>query len=94
MGADPVGPLESWTPTIVPTDLWWYQGRMGSLSGSLYMGDYEGSLHRFVMNERGTRVREDRIIHTGDSIVDVAKGPGGWLYFVTPSAILRIVPDR
>ena len=94
VGTDPVGPLKSWTPPIVPTDLWWYRGRMGSLSGSLYMGDYDGNLHRFVMNDRGTRVREDRIIHSGNSIVDVSKGPGGWLYFMTPSAILRIVPDR
>ncbi|HJR44663.1 MAG TPA: PQQ-dependent sugar dehydrogenase [Actinomycetota bacterium] len=92
-GMNPVAPLKRWTPPIVPTDLWWYKGRMGSLSGSLYMGDFDGDLHRFVMNDRGTRVRQDRIIYSGDSIVDVSKGPGGWLYFMTTDAILRIVPN-
>jgi 23S rRNA U2552 (ribose-2'-O)-methylase RlmE/FtsJ len=44
------------------------------------------------MNDSGTAVQADRIIHSGESIVDVSKGPGGWLYFMTPSAIHRIVP--
>ncbi len=94
VGDNPKGPLKRWTPPIVPTDPWWYRGRMGALSGSLYMGDFEGNLHRFVMNARGTRVRDDRIIHSTDSIVDVSKGPGGWLYFLTPSSIQRIVPSN
>lgn len=92
-GPDPVAPLKSWTPVIVPTDPWWYRGRMKRLSGSLYMGDFNGNLHRFVMNDSGTQVHRDRIIHRGDPIVDVSKGPGGWLYFMTPSAIFRIVPE-
>lgn len=92
-GANPVAPLKSWTPVIVPTDPWWYRGRMKKLSGNLYMGDFSGNLHRFVMNDKGTQVHRDRIIHRGDPIVDVSKGPGGWLYFMTPSAIFRIVPD-
>lgn len=91
-GASPIAPLKRWTPPIVPTDPWWYRGRMKSLSGSLYMGDFNGDLHRFVMNDRGTRVRRERIIYSGDAIVDVSKGPGGWLYFLTPSSIMRIVP--
>lgn len=91
-GTDPVSPLKRWTPPIVPTDPWWYRGRMKSLSGSLYMGDFDGNLHRFVMNDRGTRVRRDRVIYRGDPIVDVSKGPGGWLYFLTPTSIKRIVP--
>jgi len=93
VGSNPKGPLVRWTPPIVPTDPWWYRGRMKSLSGSLYMGDFDGNLHRFVMNDRGTRVRRDRIIYRGDPIVDVSKGPGGWLYFLTPSSIMRIVPQ-
>ena len=94
VGDNPVGPLVRYSNVIVPTDPWWYRGRMKSLSGSLYMGDYgDGRLHRLVMNRRGTRVTADRIIYSGDPIVDVSKGPGGWLYFMTPSAILRIVPN-
>jgi aldose sugar dehydrogenase len=92
VGSNPVGPLRRWSPPIVPTDLWWYRGRMKKLSGDLYMGDFDGNLHRFVMNDSGTAVQADRIIHSGESIVDVSKGPGGWLYFMTPSAIHRIVP--
>ncbi len=92
VGGRPTPPLKRWTPTIVPTDPWWYVGRMKALSGDLYMGDFQGSLHRLVMNERGTAIKRDRIIYRGDGIVDVSKGPGGWLYFMTPSSILRIVP--
>ncbi len=93
VGPNPRGPIRRWSEIIVPTDAWWYEGRMKSLSGSLYAGDYgNGDLHRFFMNAKGTRVREDRVIHSGSGpIVDVAKGPGGWLYFMTNSAIFRIV---
>lgn len=95
LGDNPKPPLRRWTPPIVPTDPWWYRGRMKKLSGSLYMGDYEGTLHRFVMNDRGTRVRDRRTIYRGAPIVDVSKGPGGWLYFITPTdgSIRRIVPN-
>ncbi|MGH2729814.1 MAG: PQQ-dependent sugar dehydrogenase, partial [Actinomycetota bacterium] len=84
--------MKRWTPPIVPTDLWWYKGKLRALSGNLFMGDYnEGRLHKFVLNSKGTRIRRDRIIYNGGGILDVAKGPGGWLYFLTQSAILRIV---
>ena len=92
VGDEPRGPLWRWSDIVVPTDATWYSGRMKSLSGSLYVGDFDGNLHRFFLNSKGTRVRKHRIVHRGSSIVDVAKGPGGWLYFVTPSAIFRIVP--
>ncbi len=92
VGPSPHSPLKRWTPPIVPTDPWWYQGRMKSLSGDLYMGDFRGALHRFTLNARRSRLRRSRVIYRGDSIVDVSAGPGGWLYFMTPSSIFRIVP--
>jgi aldose sugar dehydrogenase len=92
VGPNPKRPMKRWDPVIVPTDLWWYRGRMRALSGSLYMGDFHGRLHRFLLNRKGTDVRRDRIIFSGNSIVDVSKGPRGWLYFMTPSSIRRIVP--
>jgi glucose/arabinose dehydrogenase len=94
-GPNPKGPLVRYEQIIVPTDLWWYSGRMKSLSGSLYMGDYgNGRLHRLVMNQRGTNVTADRIVYQADDgIVDVSTGPGGWLYFATSNAIYRIVPQ-
>jgi glucose/arabinose dehydrogenase len=91
VGPDPRGPIHRWSEIVVPTDVTWYSGRLKSLSGSLYAGDFHGNLHRFFMNAKGTRVREDRVIHEASPIVDVAKGPGGWLYFVTTDAIYRIV---
>ncbi|HEV2754928.1 MAG TPA: PQQ-dependent sugar dehydrogenase [Actinomycetota bacterium] len=93
VGEAPRGPLRRWSSIIVPTDPWWYEGRMKSLSGSLYVGDFQGDLHRLFLNGKRTRVRRDRVIHSAPSgIVDVSKGPGGWLYFMTPSAIYRVVP--
>jgi glucose/arabinose dehydrogenase len=92
VGDNPKGPLKRYTPTIVPTDPVWYRGRIKSLSGSLLMGDFgNGRLHEFVLNRKGTRIKKDRTVTTaGDGIVDVAKGPGGWVYFLTPSAIMRL----
>ncbi len=93
VGSDPKGPIVRWSNIIIPTDPGWYSGRLKALSGSLYMGDYgRGRLHRFVMNSTDTKVRKDRIIHkAGSGILDVGKGPGGWLYFMTGSTLSRIV---
>ncbi|HEV3473165.1 MAG TPA: hypothetical protein VG408_08185, partial [Actinomycetota bacterium] len=59
----------------------------------LLMGDFAtGRLHRFVLNDTNNDLVEDRIIYdSSDGIVDVSRGPGGWLYFLTSSAILRVV---
>ncbi len=92
VGSNPKGPLRRWTPTIVPTDPWWYVGRMGRLSGDLYMGDFRGKLHRFHLNRKGTRIKRSSVVYSGGGIVDVSKGPGGWLYFLTASGMFRIVP--
>jgi glucose/arabinose dehydrogenase len=95
VGPNPKAPMKRWTPTIVPTDPWWYFGRMKALNDSLYMGDYgTGRLHRFIMNDKGTRVRKDRIVYNSDfSIVDVSKGPGGWLYFLTRTTLYKIAKN-
>jgi len=92
VGLNPKAPIRRWSNIIVPTDLTWYKGKLKALSG-LLMGDYgTGRLHRFVMNDAKTRVRSDRIVYDGaDGIVDVSKGPGGWLYFLTNNAIKRVV---
>jgi glucose/arabinose dehydrogenase len=93
VGTNPRPPLVRWSSVIVPTDPGWYRGRLRSLSRALYMGDYSsGRLHRFDIGRRGNRVERRRVIYDAPAgIVDVEKGPGGWLYFVTPSAIKRIV---
>jgi glucose/arabinose dehydrogenase len=93
VGPNPKGPLVRWTPTIVPTDPWWYRGRLKTLSGSVYMGDYSsGRLHRFHLDRTGRHVLSQSVIYNApEGIVDVSKGPGGWLYFLTPTAIYRLV---
>ena len=93
VGPNPKAPIKRWSDIIVPTDPTWYRGRMKSLSGDLYVGDFQGRLHRMVMNAKANQVKADRIIHNaGEGIVDVAKGPGGWLYYLTPGGIYKIVP--
>lgn len=93
VGSNPKGPLVRWTPTIVPTDVWWYRGALRSLSGSVYMGDFSsGALHRFNLDSTGRHVLSRRVIlHASGGIVDVSKGPRGLLYFLTPTAIYRLV---
>jgi glucose/arabinose dehydrogenase len=94
VGTNPKPPIVRWSDIIVPTDPTWYRGRIKSLRG-LLTGDYaNGALHRFVMNDSDSDVRRDRIVYNGGSsapIVDVATGPGRWLYFLTTSAIMRVV---
>jgi aldose sugar dehydrogenase len=92
VGPNPLGPLVRWTPTIVPTDPWWYRGPLKALSGAIYMGDFaSGRLHRFRLDRTGHLVSKSVIFRASEGIVDVSKGPGGWLYFLTPSAIYRLV---
>ena len=92
-GLNPKGPMKRWSDIVVPTDPWWYQGRFGRLSGSLYVGTYgTRALWRFNLNDRGTRIKKGQVIHTAPSaILDVSKGPRGWLYYLTPTSIRRIV---
>jgi glucose/arabinose dehydrogenase len=93
VGASPVAPLKRWTPTIAPTDPWWYGGTIAALRGSIYMGDFNtGTLRRITLNAAGTAVRTISITYrAGTGILDVSSGPGGWLYFATQNGIYRIV---
>ena len=92
VGPNPRGPLVRWTPPIVPTDLWYYTGRIEALAGDLYMGDFgSGRLHRFALSDSGDEVMDDEIVYDSPSqIVDVSEGPGGLLYFLTPTGIFRV----
>lgn len=91
---NPKAPVWRWNPVIAPTDLQWYVGRMKRLSGTMYMGDYiNGKLYRFVMGPQENRPQRVRTIYNhSNAILSVSKGPGGWLYFVAPGALYRIVP--
>lgn len=95
VGPDPKGPAVRWSDIIVPTDPTFYKGRMRSLSGDIYVGSFSnGRIHRLILNRNHTAVLEDRIISENlGSILDLTKGPGGWLYLATTNGIKRIVPE-
>ena len=95
VGPQPVAPLKRWTPTIAPTDPWWYGGRIKRMRGSIYMGDFNtGTLRRITLNRAGTAVKSISLTyHAPSGIIDVSCGPGRWLYFATQSAIYRIVKN-
>lgn len=92
VGPNPKGPLRRWSNIIVPTDPWFYKGRIRRLSGNLFVGDYSsGRLHKFNLNAKGTRIQNHSIaFNNPDGILDVSKGPGGWLYFLTNHSIKRV----
>ncbi len=91
VGSDPKGPLRRYGSVIVPTDLWWYSGRLDMLNNELLMGDFHGDLHAFKFKNNGTAVKKERIVYRTSGITDVSKGPGGWPYFMTTDGIFRIV---
>jgi glucose/arabinose dehydrogenase len=92
VGPNPKPPEVRWSNVIVPTDLGWYHGKLKGIRG-LLGGDYtQGRIHHFVLNDKGTDVKRDHVIYNGsDAIIDVAEGPGKWLYFLTTNAIKRVV---
>jgi len=93
VGRRPKAPLFRWSNRVAPTDVTWYVGRIRSLSGSLYVGDFNRhNLHRFLLNRSGTRIRGHRILmHSPRAISSTSKGPKDDLYFTTTVAIKRIV---
>lgn len=92
VGSNPKRPLHRWTPPIAPTDPAWYIGPLNSLSGALYVGDFnKGKLRRIDFGPGVRRVRKARsILESSRRITDVAKGPDGCLYLATLSTIQRI----
>ena len=95
VGPSPRGPMRRWTPTIAATDLEWYEGRLDAFDETLLMGSYkDGKIRRFDLTLDGTDIDSSGAVHDTDTgILDVAKGPGGWLYFLTSNAIKRVVEE-
>jgi glucose/arabinose dehydrogenase len=93
VGPNPVAPMKRWTPTIAPTDPWWYGGTIVALRGSIYLGDFNtGTLRRITLNAAGTAIRSIVVTYQASGgIIDVSSGPGGWLYFATQTGIYRII---
>jgi aldose sugar dehydrogenase len=91
-GEDPHSPLLTWAGIIVPTDLWWYDGKIKAISDSLLMAEFRlGRVHRFTMNDAGTKVLDHTIIYQDENrVIHVSDGPDGWLYMLTVSGIRRM----
>ncbi len=99
----PEPPEFRWDDTIAPTDAWWYEGALGALAGSLYVGEYKKSvLHRFdfasldpVKHQTTYSFQNWPKVKRGpiaNKIVGVSEGPGRWLYVVGRPDIFRLVP--
>ena len=91
-GPNPKEPLWRWSNIVVPTDPWWYKGPLKRLNNSVFVGEYSsGKLHKFKLTRRGNGVRKHSITYNDPGrILDVSKGPGGDLYFLTSDSIRRI----
>ena len=91
-GPNPKEPLWRWSNIVVPTDPWWYRGPLNRLNNSVFVGEYSsGKLHKFKLTPKGNDVRKHSItFNNPEGILDVSKGPGGDLYFLTNDSIRRI----
>ncbi|MDQ4096107.1 MAG: PQQ-dependent sugar dehydrogenase [Actinomycetota bacterium] len=94
-------PLVSWgdgddnetDPTIVPTDMVWYRGPLDAADDRLLMGAFKlGAIYSFNVDASGQLVGAPKVLHDGPRyVLDVARGPGGWVYYLTISGMYRIV---
>lgn len=92
-------PLWEWgegdDPTIAPTDLVWYRGALEMADDRLLMGDFkEGKLRAFEVALNGEPVSETVLVDDLMPIIDVARGPGGWVYYSTIDSIIRLRPSE
>ena len=92
-----IWPLWSWgrgpgEETVVPTDMVWYTGDLDAAADRLLMGTFKfGDLYSFELDAEGDPVDAD-VLHDGvKGIIDVASGPGGWVYYLTTNGMHRIV---
>lgn len=92
-GENPRPALTTWAETIVPTDLWWYKGKIAEISDSLLMAEFAlGRVHRFVMSDDGKKVMEHTVIYQDEERpIHISEGPGGWLYILTPEGVKRMI---
>ena len=92
-GENPRPALMTWAAPIVPTDLWWYDGKITDISDSLLMAEFaHGRVHRFELSEDGEKVLKHTVIYQGEGrIIHVSEGPGGWLYLLYNDHVERMI---
>src|SRR2546426_169066 len=92
-GANPVLPLDWWTPTIAPTNAAFYTGSLLPQSRNhLMFGAYnDARLRELAFSADGTTVVNETILLTAPSgILDVEMGRDGLLWVTTATAIFRL----
>jgi len=97
--ADTVAPLHHWTPSIAPSGLMIYSGRLWpEWEGALFVGALKYKLiSRLERDGDGDSVREAEQLFAGrfGRIRDVREGPDGAIWFLTdesPGALYRVIP--
>ena len=92
VGKNPVGPLKRWDKVVVPTDIWWYEGKIESLRDTLLVAEYVGGkIHSFELSDDGRTLISEKVIYDGDEkLAGVIEGPGGWIYFVTQTSMYKL----
>ncbi|RLW68938.1 MAG: hypothetical protein B6D68_02825 [spirochete symbiont of Stewartia floridana] len=91
------GPVIHWTPSIAPSGLAFYDGRLfPSWSGNIFVGALAGK-HLRRLELRGDTVIHQEVLlkNSVGRIRDVRTGPDGYIYFLTDSvrgALYRLEP--
>ena len=75
-----------------PVDMAWVRGTKRVFYTEKNTGKVRVLIgRRLFVTRRGGRITRRRTILRGPQIVDVSTGPRGWLYFLTPNSIRRII---
>jgi aldose sugar dehydrogenase len=90
-------PALHWTPSIAPSGLTVYQGRLfPQWEGNLLVGALaDRSVHRVVLADDGAVDMETLFSELNERIRDVRTGPDGAIYLLTDSPagrLLRVTP--
>ena len=92
-----VAPIRRFNPVIAPTGATFYTKTVfPQFTGNLFVVDFNtGRVRRFVVDESNAgRITSSQIVVDGSfgDLLDVIQGPDGYIYFSSPTAIMRIVP--
>jgi glucose/arabinose dehydrogenase len=93
-----IAPIIRFTPVIAPTGITFYTGSVfPQFRNSLFLVDFNtGRVRRFVVDESNQgRIQSSEVVVDGGfgELLDIVEGPDGFLYFSSPNAIWRIVPQ-
>lgn len=91
-------PLIRFTPPIAPSGITFYTGTVfPQFAAQLLMVDFnQGRIRRFAVDEArmGEIVSSEIVLDGGfGPLLDILQGPDGFIYFTSPTAIHRLVPQ-